>query len=154
MEINFALRLPRDASTVPLVRAMCRDAMARLGVTRDCRADVALAVTEACANVVRHAAGGAEEYEVRIEFSDEWCHIRVIDTGGGVDPGTMARIAMPDGTGEEGRGFALMGLLVDRLSFDSRPEDGTVVHLQKRLALEEGSPLTVMTLPTAKRPAG
>lgn len=153
MEINFALRLPRDASTVPLVRAMCRDAMTRLGVTRDCRSDVALAVTEACANVVLHAAGATEEYEVRVEFHGEWCHIRVVDTGGGIDPATLERISMPLATGEQGRGLALMNLLVDQAAFESRPEAGTIVHLQKRLELEEGSPLKLMGPPRAARRA-
>lgn len=154
MEINFALRLPRDASTVPLVRAMCRDAMARLGVTRDCRSDVALAVTEACANVVLHAAGGTDEYEVRIEFNGEWCHIRVVDTGGGIDAATLERISMPGAVGEDGRGLALMHLLVDQLLFESRPEEGTIVHLQKHLELEEGSPLKVLVLPSAGSASG
>jgi serine/threonine-protein kinase RsbW len=148
MEINFALRLPRDASTVPLVRAMCRDAMVRLGVSRDCQGDVALAVTEACANVVIHAAGGTEDYEVRIEFTGEWCHIRVVDTGGGIDLATLDDVSMPvAGSQEDGRGLALMRLLVDRISFESRPEDGTVVHLQKRLDLEDNSPLKVLAIP-------
>ena len=53
MEIRYSLRLPRDVVTVPLVRTICRDAMNRLGVTPDCQGDVALALTEACANVAR-----------------------------------------------------------------------------------------------------
>jgi serine/threonine-protein kinase RsbW len=148
MEINFSLRLPRDASTVPLVRAMCRDAMTRLGVTADTEADVALAVTEACANVVLHAAEGTEEYEVRIEFRDDWCHIRVVDTGGGIDPARLQQISMPGTTGEDGRGIALMRLLVDAVDFESRPEDGTIVHLQKHLDLDAASPLIM--LPTGR----
>jgi serine/threonine-protein kinase RsbW len=133
---------------------MCRDAMSQLGVRRDCRYDVALAVSEACANVVVHAAGGTEEYEVRIEFTGEWCHIRVIDTGAGfdatrLDTGMPQSTGEPHCTGEDGRGIALMHLLVDQIQFDSRPEEGTVVHLQKLLDLEDGSPLQVLTLPPA-----
>lgn len=47
MEITFEPRLPRDVATVPLVRTICRDAMGRLGVSAECSADVALALTEA-----------------------------------------------------------------------------------------------------------
>ena len=145
MEILYTLRLPRDTATVPLVRAMCRDAMARLGVSVSCRSDVALALTEACANVMQHA-DGVTEYEVVVNIEPESCHIRVIDTGQGMQGVTdRPELAeMPDPDYDGGRGIALMRLLVDRIAFDSRPEDGTVVHLQKDLELVDGSLLRVL----------
>ncbi len=136
MEIVYTLRLPRDTATVPLVRTICRDAMTRLGVSSSCRSDVALALTEACANVIRHAAG-VTEYEVTVALGPNACHIRVIDTGQGMDARELGQ--MPDPDYDHGRGIALMYLLVDRIDFDSRPEEGTVVHLEKNLELEEGS---------------
>lgn len=144
MEIRFSLRLPRDVATVPLVRTICRDAMRRLGVTDDCQGDVALALTEACANVVQHAEG-VNEYEVVIEFCGGLCHIRVIDNGGGIDLRDSSRTETRLDR-EWGRGVVLMRLLVDRLAFESRPEDGTIVHLQKRLELEEGAVLTALSV--------
>ncbi|MGH8974394.1 MAG: ATP-binding protein [Acidimicrobiia bacterium] len=137
MEILYTLRLPRDTATVPLVRTIFRDAMTRLGVSSACRSDVALALTEACANVVQHATGVAE-YEVRVELAPETCHIRVVDTGQGLPAGGDLG-QMPDPDYDRGRGIALMQLLVDRMAFDSRPEDGTVVHLEKTLELEDHS---------------
>lgn len=133
MEIAYTLRLPRDPATVPLVRTICRDAMSWLGVTLPCRGDVALALTEACANAVLHA--GTDEYEVEVQLGEEWCDIRVIDAGRGLDRADL-EADMPDGSRAGGRGIALMRLLVDRLQFESRPEVGTVVHLQKQLDLE------------------
>ena len=142
MEIRYSLRLPRDEITVPLVRTICRDAMKRLGVTPDCQGDVALALTEACANVVQHA-GGDNEYEVLIEFTGEICHIRVVDTGRGIDLRDSNRTeTILDH--DSGRGIVLMRLLVDRIAFESRPEDGTIVHLQKRLELDEGAVLAAL----------
>ena len=67
MQISYRLHLPRDASTVPLVRALCQDAMIRLGVRSEDVDDVGLAITEACSNVVVHAAGGVQ-YEVQVEY--------------------------------------------------------------------------------------
>jgi len=142
VEIRYSLRLPRDAVTVPLVRTICRDAMGRLGVTPDCQGDVALALTEACANVVRHAAG-VNEYEVAIEFNGSVCHIRVVDQGGGIDLRDSGRTESVLDR-DSGRGVVLMRLLTDKLAFDSRPEEGTVVHLLKRLELEEGALLTAL----------
>ena len=147
MEIQYSLRLPRDAVTVPLVRTICRDAMRRLGVTEDCQGDVALALTEACANVVRHAAG-VSDYEVLVEFVSSTCHIRVVDRGAGID---LRGIDLRDSDGidaeidrDSGRGVVLMRVLTDRLDFDSRPEEGTIVHLQKHLELEEGALLAAL----------
>ena len=122
VEIRYSLRLPRDVVTVPLVRTICRDAMHRLGVTTDCQGDVALALTEACANVVQHA-GGESEYEVAIAFIDETCHIRVVDRGHGIDLTDSNRTEMVLEE-DSGRGIVLMRLLVDRIAFESRPEDG------------------------------
>ena len=142
MEIVYSLRLPRDSATVPLVRTLCLDAMTRLGVTSSCCADVALALTEACSNVVRHAAG-VTEYTVTVQLGPSDCHIRVIDGGHGL-PDTAVRGEMPDPDDDTGRGIALMRVLVDDIAFVSRPEDGTVVHLEKHLELEEGSLLRAL----------
>jgi serine/threonine-protein kinase RsbW len=143
VEIRYSLRLPRDAVTVPLVRTICRDAMGRLGVTPGCQGDVALALTEACANVVQHAGGDDNEYDVHIEFTGGICHIRVLDKGPGIDLRDSAwteTILDQD----SGRGIVLMRLMVDRIAFESRPEDGTIVHLQKRLELEENALLAAL----------
>jgi serine/threonine-protein kinase RsbW len=137
------LRLPRDAVTVPLVRTICRDAMSRLGVTPDCQGDVALALTEACANVVQHAGGDSAEYEVQVEFTGGICHIRVLDQGRGIDLRDSARTETILDQ-DSGRGIVLMRLMVDRIGFESRPEDGTIVHLQKRLELEENALLAAL----------
>jgi serine/threonine-protein kinase RsbW len=142
VEIRYSLRLPRDVVTVPLVRTICRDAMHRLGVTTDCQGDVALALTEACANVVQHAMGDSD-YEVLIDFCGDLCHIRVLDKGSGIDIRDTSRTETVLDQ-DNGRGIVLMRLLVDRLAFESRPEDGTVVHLQKRLELQEGALLAAL----------
>jgi serine/threonine-protein kinase RsbW len=142
VEIRYSLRLPRDAVTVPLVRTICRDAMNRLGVTADCQGDVALALTEACANVVQHAGGDENEYEVQVEFAGGICHIRVLDRGRGIDLRDSSRTETILDQ-DSGRGIVLMRLMVDRIAFESRPEDGTIVHLQKRLELEDGALLTI-----------
>jgi serine/threonine-protein kinase RsbW len=142
VEIRYSLRLPRDVVTVPLVRTICRDAMDRLGVTPDSQGDVALALTEACANVVQHAVG-ANDYEVLIEFAGGTCHIQVVDKGHGIDlrdsAPTEAVLDRP-----RGRGIVLMRHLVDRVAFETQPEDGTIVHLQKQLELQEGALLATL----------
>jgi serine/threonine-protein kinase RsbW len=87
--------------------------------------------------VVQHAVG-VNEYEVLFDIGGDSCHIRVVDNGGGIGGLDSARTEMILDE-DNGRGIVLMRLLVDRIAFESRPEDGTIVHLQKRLELEEGA---------------
>lgn len=141
MEIHYGLRLPREVATVPIVRDLCRTAMTQLGVKEPCVQDVALALTEACANVVEHAEGTDDDYEVRLQLDDERCEIRVVDTGRGFDAEALTDGSMPGSEAERGRGIQLMKALVDRVEFRSVPEQGTMVRFEKRLALEERSPL-------------
>lgn len=139
MEIHFSLCLPRDEESVPVVRHICRDALGELGVARDCVGDVELAVTEACTNVLKHAAGTGDEYEVTVAIVEDDCVIRVIDSGTGFDHEAVVRDAAAEDGAESGRGVFLMAALVDNLKFTSKAEVGTVVHLEKKLQLEETS---------------
>jgi serine/threonine-protein kinase RsbW len=139
MEIHFSLCLPRDEESVPVVRHICRDALLELGVGADCVGDVELAVTEACTNVLKHAAGTGDEYEVTVAVAEDDCVIRVIDSGIGFDHEAVDREAGAPSGAESGRGVFLMAALVDDLRFTSKPEVGTVVHLEKKLELTENS---------------
>jgi serine/threonine-protein kinase RsbW len=139
MEINYGLRLPRDVATVPVVRGLVRSTLSELRVDPTCIQDIALALTEACANVVEHASD-ADEFEVRVQVDSRSCQIRVVDTGRGFDHTTLDG-DMPETDSERGRGILLMKALVDSVQFESLPEAGTVVHFRKGLELEDGSPL-------------
>jgi serine/threonine-protein kinase RsbW len=141
MEIHYGLRLPTEVATVPIVRELCRTAMSKLGVSEECVQDVALALTEACANVIEHSAGTDDDYEVRVQIDNERCEIRVVDTGRGFDADGLHDATMPGTDAERGRGIQLMKALVDRVTFESIPEQGTIVHFEKRLELADDSPL-------------
>src|SRR5207244_2567226 len=121
--IKIELCLPRDVATVPLVRHMLRHTLLEYGVTADCVADVCLALSEACANVVEHTDGD-DVYEVTVEVEDDHCGIRVIDVGTGFDYVALADGAATDHLAERGRGIALMHALVDEAQFESVPEQG------------------------------
>ncbi len=139
MRVNLIVCLPRDDATVPVLRHIAACSLKELGVVPDVIGDVTLALTEACANVVRHS-GVDDEYEVRVSIEDAWCEISVVDTGHGFDATTLG-VAMAGVSDEQGRGMALMKALVDDVRFESRPEAGTVVHLVKQLPVLAGGPL-------------
>ncbi len=140
MQINYSLALPRDAQTVAVVRRLCIGAMTELGVVEAHISDVALAVTEACANVIDHSSDAEDDYEVAVAISERRCTIRVIDHGSGFDPASLDSAPAAGTAVEHGRGITLMRALVDSAHFDSRPQAGTVVHLEKLLELEPDSP--------------
>ena len=137
MRISFTLRLPHDELSVPIVRHICKSALLELGVEEPCLGDIELAVTEACTNVLKHAQGSNLQYEVQVEVNEDACEIRVIDAGAGFF--STEAFSPASGTAEEGRGLHLMRALVDDLRFVSKPEQGTVVHLAKRLELSDDS---------------
>ena len=137
MQIMLTLLLPRDEQTIPMARHIASNAMQEIGVDEDAVQDIAVALTEACTNVLKHSGPG-EEYEVSLDVHEVNCTIRVKDTGRGFDSASLGP-NRTDISSEQGRGIELMQALVDRVRFTSKPEAGTVVHLEKVVAYGAGS---------------
>ncbi|MFC4007127.1 ATP-binding protein [Nonomuraea purpurea] len=135
MEATIALRLPRDAASVPLTRQMLDGTLRSLGVEDQVRDDIELMLTEACSNVIRHAEP-SDDYTVSATVRDHLCVIRVIDAGNGFDP---RKIVKPDPTSEHGRGLQIMRALADDVRFSNRHENGAMVCLEKRLRYAPGA---------------
>lgn len=125
VRVRVDLQLPRDASFVPVMRNIAHCLLADLRVPDDALADVQLVLSEACANVVRHAAGSG--YSVSLAAGHDGCEIEVADAG----PGFVEDASPASGPeAEDGRGLMLMRALVDELRF-VRDEDRTRVLLRK-----------------------
>jgi serine/threonine-protein kinase RsbW len=110
MEIQLVLYLPRDAVSVPVSRQVLDRCLETLGVTPDTRGDIALALSEACANVIQHAGPG-EEYEVQVSARNSRCAIEVVNTssresesGPAAGSPTAGSPAASHGTVRHGRG--------------------------------------------------
>ena len=132
MDITFTVHLPVDTGSVPFIRGLCRQALVHLHVQEAVIDEIALALTEACANVVQHA-GDHAEYEVAVAIDDRLCRISVVDTGDGFDPAEPAARDEHSPL-DEGRGLLLMQALVDRLDFRHEPDGRHRVTLEKRLS--------------------
>jgi len=139
MEVKLTLALPRDQLTVPLARRILKRSLETLGIDGETVADIELALTEACTNVLDHAHGN-DDYTVSAGIDGELCVIEVVDRGGGFD-GSNHGLSDAEQSAEEGRGVQLMRALMDRLEFQSRPTVGTVVHLEKRLTWSADAPI-------------
>ena len=81
VDVKLCLVFPREALSVPVMRHMLGDALRGLGADDDGLADLLLAVTEACTNVVRHGGPG-RKYEVVASLGRRGCRIEVQNTQG------------------------------------------------------------------------
>ena len=113
-----------------MVRRALGDSLRSLGRHGESSiADILLAVTEACANAVRHG-GPANRYEVMTAIGHGRCDVRIIDRGR-ASSGCRSTIRRP--TSENGRGLLIMQAGWTRSPATSPPGRGTVVHLRKHL---------------------
>lgn len=127
---SLQLSLPRDARFVGLLRNVAACVFADIGAPEAASDDIKLALTEACANAVRHAVG-SDGYSVGLTIDADGCEIEVVDLGPGFDvpPADLDGVE-PDSETEAGRGVLLMQALMDDLQF-SRQDSGTSVTLRK-----------------------
>ena len=88
VDVRFCLVFPRETISVPVVRRVLGDTLNKLGVDEESIADLLLAVTEACTNVLRHSGPG-RRYEVVATVGRNRCVLDVVDTGRGFDPASL-----------------------------------------------------------------
>ena len=84
MNVKFCLVFPREALSVPVMRHVLGDTLRDLGADDDGVADLLLAVTEACSNVVKHGGPG-QRYEVLASVGQGGCEVQVVNSGRGSD---------------------------------------------------------------------
>jgi len=160
-DIRFCLVFPRESLSIPVMRHVLGDTLAKLGLDEVCVSDLLLAVTEACTNVLRHAGPG-HRYEVIVRVGRNTVLLQVVDSGRGFDPARIKMVRRPHlrrppvrpvsllrrrGKGadiahlaESGRGMAIMRACVDDVSLRTGLGRGTVVQLRKRTQWRDGAP--------------
>ena len=140
----MVLFLPRDAASVPVSRQVLDSCLETLGVTPDTRTDIALALGEACANVVQHAGPGFE-YEVLATAREGRCVIEVVNTVDGPAPvPAAAALSTPTAdpvpaSAEHGRGLKIIDAVTDNLQLTADGRAGTTVHFEKALSWLPGA---------------
>ena len=120
----FGRTVPAVAENVAPLRHAVVDLAGKAGAGEDVRTDLALAVGEACANVVVHAypPGDVGPLIVHAEVKDHEISVEVCDQGQGMTP-------RPDSPGL-GLGLPLIANLADRLEIrDGDAGVGTVVAM-------------------------
>jgi serine/threonine-protein kinase RsbW len=136
-ETTVRLAMPAKAEYLILVRLALAGIARHVAIDESALADLKLAVTEVCGNVVRHAYG-EEPGEVRISFavSGDAIEVAVEDDGEGLPLEDIPDVVqLGEEPMEAGMGLAIIRAVVDELVVEERDGgSGTVVRLTKRLS--------------------
>jgi anti-sigma regulatory factor (Ser/Thr protein kinase) len=112
-----------SAADLAQVRADVTDFVLARGLSADSATMFVMAVNEAVANVIQHAAGHGD---VVVFCDDSYCVAEIRDSGAGFVDSASEGPMSPEQVG--GRGIWLMRRCVDQLTITSVPQ-GTVVRL-------------------------
>jgi serine/threonine-protein kinase RsbW len=130
------LTFPAKADYLLLARLALAGLARGLPVDADVLADLKLAVTEACGNVVRHAYRDGQEGPVAVALVVRADRLEMIveDQGSGIDRPDTGHPG-PDGSPlEGGMGLAIMRAVVDDFAVSAGADGhGTVVRMTKFL---------------------
>ncbi|MFI9720895.1 ATP-binding protein [Streptomyces sp. NPDC052396] len=150
MSIWWSLHLRREAASVPLARRLLVGAMETAGVDPETAYDLAVALSEACANAVEHGGDSSTGYRVTARIEGDTCRIEVIDSGPGFTkrprpcerrPAHRRKRTPAAVHDEHGRGLFLIESLTDNVRVRNRPgHRGAVVSFDKILKWREGGP--------------
>jgi serine/threonine-protein kinase RsbW len=137
-DTSVRLTFPARAEYLILARLALAGIARATRIDDETLADLKLAVTEACGNVVRHAyPGPGEEGRVCVTFraDDGLIEILVEDEGVGLADDGGASDDEGRTNGESGMGLAIISAIADELSVRrAGPQGGTVLMLRKTIS--------------------
>ena len=131
---DLELKLPARAENVAVVRHAFGGFAEALSVDEQTLADIKLAVTEACTNVVIHAYEPDEDGSLEVDASIRDRRLKVVirDRGRGIVP-------RPDSPGL-GLGLPLIATLAESLELGKDAQDNTEVRMTFSLDGEDSLP--------------
>ena len=127
------LELRGGPEIVRRARKWAADRARLVGLPADAVVEVALAVSEACTNIVRHAYAGQPEAHIVLTVTDDdrWLTFRLRDFGRKFDPATYHPPDL-DALHEGGYGLFLIQQVMDEVRYITDHEQGTELILRKR----------------------
>jgi anti-sigma regulatory factor (Ser/Thr protein kinase) len=131
---GIRVTIPSDVRYLDPLRTMIQETAALAGLGRDAVAEVELAVTEGCANVIRHVYSNSERERIDLifTFSDDIYEVRIDDYGTFVDPVLIKSRPLED-VRPGGLGVHLMQKVMDEVSYTKNRWGGTSLTMRKRL---------------------
>lgn len=131
------LRVPGRREVVSEVRSWLETTLAEWATPEDAAADLLLAVSEVCNNIIRHGFKDAGDGEIEIQafWEKDQVRVTVVDTAPPFTPPYEVAPSLLDPLMDSGRGLFLIGTLMDEISYQSLGERGNRTVLVKRIDL-------------------
>ena len=140
MNNTMYLKIPALSENEPFARDTVAAFCVRLNPSLDELSDVKTAVSEAVTNCIVHAyAGGEGEIEIFCNAEGDTVHIRISDSGKGIED--VVRAVEPFFTTLEeeersGMGFTIMQTFMTSFRLQSAPRQGTTVYMSKKFSVQ------------------
>ncbi|MEH0929849.1 ATP-binding protein [Micromonospora sp. CPCC 205558] len=131
MRVRMTLSLPRQPSSTTRARHVLTTLLSLTDVSEDTRTNLAVLISEACANAVIHADPGGD-VDITISIDDQVCLIEVGNRGRSPDNAKLdADLPAPLTIG--GRGLPLIGALADTAAFVAGAPGQVLLRITKHL---------------------
>ncbi len=129
---GIRISVEADPRYLESLRAVLTESTAILGLEDEVTGKIVLAVTEACANVIRHCYcdRSGERIDVEIRFRPGVFEVRIIDYGEFVDPTQMQGRELAD-VKPGGLGLHFINTVMDDVEYTKNEWGGTTLILQK-----------------------
>ena len=133
---KFKLKIPSVTENLYLIREFIINIAAKAGFTEEVQEQIALAVDEACTNVIKHAHkfDASRPIDIIVSINSTKLSINISDKGTGFD---TAKLQTPDikeyakKSKHSGLGIYLMKTLMDKVEYDFNPGIKNQVQLTK-----------------------
>ena len=136
---GIRISVEADPRYLESLRAVLTESTAILGLEDEVTGKIVLAVTEACANVIRHCYcdRSGERIDVEIRFRPGVFEVRIIDYGEFVDPTQMQGRELED-VKPGGLGLHFINAVMDEVEYTKNEWGGTTLILQKLFETADG----------------
>lgn len=137
-ERTFSMNVPSSTENLALIRDFVSGIGAQAGFDENEAARLALAVDEACANVMEHAYQLEETHEVtvRVVVDADEIKFEIIDTGRGFDPGQTDEMRVEELIKQRksgGLGLRLIRTIMDDVQYRIVPGEKNELRMIKKL---------------------
>lgn len=134
MRLTITLSMPREPASVAMARHVLVRFLDAAAAPQECRVELGLVVTEACANAVMHAIDD-RPIEISIGMGPGECVIEVGNSIGEAVPGVLPT-EMPHPLAGGGRGLPFIAAFTDDARFVTPRPGWIVLRIVKRLGVE------------------
>lgn len=136
-EQSFSLHVPSSSENLAMIRSFVGEIAQRASLSEEESMLLAVAVDEACANVIEHAYGhdATQQVTVRAVLDDDAIRFDVVDHGKGFDPTAMEPKDPRELVKERASGGLGMGLIqriMDEVVYHIVPGEKNELRMIKR----------------------